>query len=116
MRVTIACPEAMISDANQLARCLGYSADDGMTYGLPIWQDGDGNRYAVASGIVSDAFPAAAASPLSNPEWGADMAAAARAQAAITIGLPADPSKLAAVFGDVAMALSALGVVRVDEN
>lgn len=116
MRVTIACPEEMISDANQLALCLGYGPDDVMTYGLPIWRDNAGNRYAVASGLVSDAFPAAASSPLSEPECGADMAAAARAQAAITIGLPADPSKLAAVFGDVAMALSALGVVRVDED
>ena len=115
MRVTIACPEALIVDANQLARCLGYSEDDGLTYGLPIWQDVLGNRYAVASGVVSDAFPEAAASLLSEPEWGADMEAAARAQAAIAIGVPADPACLAAVFGEVEDALSVLGVSRVDE-
>lgn len=115
MRVTIACPEWLISDANQLARCLGYSADDGMTYGEPIWRDADGVRYAVASGVVSDGFAAAAASSLVAPPWGADMEAAARAQAAITIGLPATFSRLAAVFGEVADALAVLGVTRVDE-
>jgi hypothetical protein len=106
----------MIDDANQLARCLGYSADDGMTYGMPIWQDALGNRYAVASGIVSDAFPAAAASPLILPPWGADLEAASRAQAAITIGLPADPSKLAAVFGDAMSAVAILALTRMDDE
>lgn len=117
MRVTIACPEALIEDANQLARCLGYSADDGLTYGLPIWRDAGGARYAVASGIVSDGFAAAAASPLILPPWGADLEAASRAQAAVTIGLPATPDHLAAFFGDDALAaVAALGVTRVDEE
>lgn len=34
MRVTIACPEALIGDANQLALCLGLGPEDAQTYGL----------------------------------------------------------------------------------
>lgn len=115
MRVTIACPEAMIPDANQLAVCLGYGPEDALTYGLPIWLDAAGARYAVASAIVSDAFPGAATSPLTEPAWGADMAAAARAQAVIRIGGAADPSRLVAVFGDDPQAaIAVLGVAQVD--
>lgn len=115
MRVTIACPEALIDDANQLALCLGYGPGDVATDGLPIWQDADGNRYAVASGDVSPAFATAAAAPLVEPEWGADLEAAARAQAAITIGLAASPVALAAMFGeDAQAALTLLGLTRVE--
>lgn len=111
IRVTIACPEALITDANQLARVLGYSDADGETYGEPHWQDTAGNRYAVASGLVSEGFSAAAQSELAEPDWGADMEAAARAQALITIGGPADPSRLVVVFGeDAGSALNVLGV------
>lgn len=113
--ITVACPDAMIADANQLARVLGYGPDDDQTYGEPLWQDADGNRYAVSSGLVSEAFPAAAAAPLAAPEWGADMTAAARAQAAIAIGETAAPDRLAVIISDDPQAaLVALGVVRVE--
>ena len=113
IRVTIACPEALIGDANQLALCLGYGETDAQTYGAAIWQDEFGNRYAVASAVVEDGFAANASSPLIEPPWGADMEAAARAQALIQIDAPAGPDRLAAVFGDDAMAaLSVLGVTR----
>ncbi|MCO5092011.1 hypothetical protein [Bosea sp. (in: a-proteobacteria)] len=112
IRVTIACPEALVADANELARVLGYSAADGETYGAARWRDAGGNRYAVASGLVSEGFAAAAQSALAEPEWGADMAAAARAQMLITIGGPADPARLVAVFGeDAEAAYGLLGVV-----
>lgn len=115
MRVTIACPEAMIGDANQLALCLGLGPADARTYGEPVWQDADGALYAVASAIVGDGFAAAAGSPLAVPPWGADMAAAARAQAAIVIGASAAPDRLTAVIGDdVAAALAALGVTMAE--
>lgn len=113
MRVTIACPEAMIGDANQFARAIGLSAADDQTFGLPTWRDAGGAAYAVASGIVTEAFPARATGPLVEPEWGADMEAAERAQAALAIGAAAGPGVLAAVIGDdIPAALAALGVER----
>ncbi|NTT88396.1 hypothetical protein [Tabrizicola fusiformis] len=122
MRVTIACPEALIGDANQLALCLGLGPEDAMTYGDPVWQDGTGALYAVASAMVSNGFVAAAASPLPVPPWGADMAAAARAQAAIAIwqgedAMPwAAPDRLAAVIGtDPQVALAVLGLTQVEQ-
>lgn len=116
MRVTIACPEALIGDANQLALCLGYGEADAQTYGAPGWQDAAGNLYAVASALVSEAFAATAGSALAEPPWGADMAAAARAQAAIRIGGAADPAHLVAVFDeDPQAALVVLGVAAVPE-
>jgi hypothetical protein len=115
MRVTIACPEARIADANQLARCLGLGPDDDKTYGAAQWIDGAGNRYAVAGGVVGPNFSQSASSPLIEPGWGCDLAAAQRAQALIQIGQPAAPDRIAAVFGDDAMAsLAAMGLVLSD--
>ena len=81
MRVTIACPAHMIADANKLALCLGLGPGDAMTYGQPIWRDAGGNLYAVASATVPTGFAEAATAALSAPAWGADLEAAARAQA-----------------------------------
>lgn len=116
-RVTISCPEAMIGDANQLALCLGLGPDDVQTYGEPVWRDAAGDLYAVASTIVGDGFAAAAGSPLVEPPWGADMDAAARAQAAIVIGGAAAPGHLVAVFGDDPQAaIAELGLTRMETD
>lgn len=113
IRVTIACPAALIGDANQLALCLGLGPEDAQTYGAACWLDAAGNRYAVASAIVSSRFASDASSPLEAPPWGADMPAARRAQALIRLGDPAGPDRLAAIIGDNAMAaIAVLGVVR----
>lgn len=113
IRVTIACPEALIGDANQLALCLGLGPDDAQTYGQPVWRDAAGSLYAVASAVVGEGFASAAGSPLTEPPWGADMAAAARAQAVIMIGGAASAGHLVAVFvDDPAAALAELGVWR----
>ena len=39
MRLTIACPDALRDDANQLAMVLGYRPDDAETYGELNWRD-----------------------------------------------------------------------------
>ena len=98
--VTIACPESMIPQANQLARCIGNGPDDDKTFALALWQDAAGNRYALASGPVADTFPETAASLLVEPSWGCDLALASVAQAVIRIGAAADPAHIAAVIGD----------------
>lgn len=117
MRVTIACPVAMTGDANAFARAVGQGPDDGETFGAADWTDAAGNLYAVASGLVGETFPVTVRSPLVAPPWGADMAAAARAQAALgEIGAPAAPDRLAAVIGeDIPAALAALGVTRLPD-
>ena len=122
MRLTIACPDAVRDDANQLAMVLGYGPSDAETYVGLNWQDAGGNLYACASLVVSDAFTTAAQSGLQRPSWDVDniidMDAARRAQAALVFSLTpvaAMPDKLTACVGDDALAvLAAMGLTQVE--
>lgn len=116
IRVTIACPEDHIADANQLARVLGYGPDDDKTFSAPVYKDGDDNLYSVASGLVKPQFLEDAFQPLIEPEWGADMEAAERAQALVMVGGPADPSRITAIIGDDPDAARVeMGISRISE-
>jgi len=122
MRLTIACPEALRDDANNLAMVLGYRPDDAETYVGLNWQDAGGNLYACASLTVSDTFTTAAQSGLQRPAWDTDnhvnMDAARRAQAALVFSLTpvtAMPDKLTACAGDDALVvLAAMGLTQVE--
>ena len=122
MRLTIACPEVLRDDANQLAMVLGYGPNDAKTYGRLNWHDVYGNLYACASLTVSDTFVSTAQSTLSRPAWDfdniIDMDAARRAQAALVFSLTpvaAMPDKLTACVGDDALAvLAAMGLTQVE--
>jgi len=122
MRITIACPEALRDDANNLAMVLGYRPDDAETYVGLNWQDAGGNLYACASLIVSDTFTTTAQSGLQRPAWDTDshvnMDVARRAQAALVFSLTpvtALPDKLTACAGDDALAtLAAMGLTQVE--
>ena len=122
MRITIACPDALRDDANNLAMVLGFGPDDVQTYVALNWQDADGNLYACASLIVSDTFTTTAQSPLQRPAWDTDnhvnMDAARRAQAALVFSLTpvmALPDNLTACAGDDALAtLAAMGLTQVE--
>ena len=122
MRITIACPDALRDDANNLAMVLGYGPDDALTYGGLNWQDSDGNLCACASLIVSDTFTTEAQSGLQRPAWDTDniidMDAARRAQVALVFSLTpvtAMPDKLIACAGDDALAtLAAMGLTQVE--
>jgi hypothetical protein len=124
MRLTIACPDALRDDANQIAMVLGYGPDDAETYGSLNWQDADGNLYAVASLPVSDTFTTTAQTALQRPSWDTgshvNMAGANRAQAALVFSLTpvtAMPDKLTACAGDDALAtLAAMGLTQVEEE
>ena len=89
MRITIACPVAMMDDANQLAAALGFSMADAETFRGNGWQDSVGNLYAAASGEVSEAWLTIAQEPLTRPAWDTDdqidMVAAERAQAVAVV-------------------------------
>jgi hypothetical protein len=118
MRITAACPEAMLADCNALAMVLAFGPPDGLTYRNPQWVDGDGNLYAAASFEARPEWIGMAQSPLVRPEWDTgeivDMAAAARAQAALVFALeptPAAPGQLTAIGGmDGLDALAAMGL------
>ena len=122
MRITIACPAALRSDANNFAMVLGYGPADELTYGTASWQDVDGNLYAAASLPVGDTFTTTAQTALQRPAWDASnaisMAAAVRAQAALVFSLEpvtALPDKLTAIGGmDGLAALAAMGLTRVE--
>ena len=121
MRLTIACPDALRDDANQIAMVLGYGPDDAETYVGLNWQDAGGNLYACASLPVPDTFTTTAQSPLQRPAWDTDnhvnMAGANRAQSALVFSLTpvtAMPDKLTACAGDDALAvLAAMGLTQV---
>jgi hypothetical protein len=87
MRITVACPEGMVSDANNLAMVLAHGPDDGRTYGEPSWLDAHGNLYACASFPVGEEWLGAAQMQLIRPTWDTDesidMSAAQRAQMAL---------------------------------
>lgn len=94
MRITIACPEALIPDGQNLAMVLGYGPADANTYREANWQDADGNRYAVASSLIFGKFIDNATTELQHPAWDVepfviDMEAARRAQAKLVF--VADP-------------------------
>lgn len=86
-RATIVCPEAMMTDANQLALVFGESAADDQTFNTATWQDASGNLYAVSSTVATGTFEGKATAPLETPDHAAeaDLTAAGRAQAALYI-------------------------------
>ncbi|MGR3495241.1 hypothetical protein [Citreimonas sp.] len=128
LRVTIIVPEALVSDANDLAMVLGQGPADGATFGAASYEK-DGNLYAVASTLAKPAFPTAAASTIVRPEWDdppegtaytISMAAAERAQAKVVIYDPENPVQaspdiiLAIVHPDARQALEWAGVTRIE--
>jgi len=98
---TIAVPEPLISDANQLALCLGESAADDQTFGAASYQDAGGNLYAVCSTVAKPIFAQLASQPLQAPNHapGVDLEAATRAQARLQInGGIATPDVIAVIL------------------
>ena len=101
--VTIAVPAPLISDANQLALCLGESASDDQTFTAANWQDADGNLYAVCSTVAKPVFVELASQPLQAPEHvpDVDLEAATRAQMLLSINdKAATPDRIAVTLGD----------------
>lgn len=119
-RVTIACPVALISDANHLAAALGQSLADSQTFRGDGWQDAAGNRYAVASGEMSEARLAMLRASLTRPAWdtgkGVSMAAAARAQTAVVLlekpALASAEALTALVWPNASEALKFMGLTQ----
>lgn len=124
MRITVACPAALVSDANNLAMCLAFSEADGQTYVGLNWQDSNGNLYAAASFQASDEWIQAAQATLVRPAWDVQpyvisMAAAIRAQNVLVFGteaISASPTALTAIGGpDGPDALAMMGLTALLE-
>lgn len=121
MRVTVACPESLTDDANQLAMCLAFSEADGQTYRNLNWTDGK-TLYAAASFEARDEWVTAAQSPLTRPAWDVgeviDLNAAKRAQAVLVFSLEpvaASPTAITAIGGiDGPEALASMGLQPLD--
>ena len=124
MRITVACTEALIADANNLAMVLAFSPADELTYGALNWQDAAGNLYAAASFEARDEWVIGAQSELTRPEWDVEpyvvnMTGAGRAHAALVFAqeaVEATPTTLTAIAGmDGLAALAAMGLTLVEE-
>lgn len=126
MRITVACPESLRDDANNLAMVLAFGPADALTYGGLNWRDGSGNLYAAASFEARPEWVAGAQSPLQRPEWDSepyviDLTAANRAQAALVFwagegSIPqAVADKLTAIGGmDGLASLAAMNLTQVE--
>lgn len=115
IRLTIAAPQDKAFEANQLALCLGYSLADGETFGPVLWQDEQGGRYALASGMVEESFLTKAFAPLAAPLWPVDMAAAGQAQSMVALYDPEAPLQVAsdrilAICTEVDRAVNLIGL------
>lgn len=128
-RLTAACPEALVYEANQFAMCLAFSTADGETFRTPCgWQDQDGSIYSAASWEASDTWIAKAQEPLVRPAWDVDgvidMDAATLAQASMVLWLggedappQASPDALTLVAGDDAPAsLAVMGLAVISQS
>jgi hypothetical protein len=123
-RITAAAPEALVSDSNQFAMCMGYSLADGLTFSNLNWQDANGGLYGCASWEASEEWLGKAQEPLERPSWDVDeiidMVAAERAQAVLVVStepLLASPNNLTAISGTEGLtALSEMGITPATTN
>lgn len=93
-RLTVAVPEAMIGNASAMGICLAAAPQDVWRFAGARYQDAQGNRYAIASGVVGGGVVSAWQSPMQAPAFAPDVdtdaASAAQAVAVLTVW-PADP-------------------------
>jgi len=122
-RATIAVPEPLIAEANQLALALGESAADDQTFTTASYQDAQGNLYAVCSTVAKPIFAQIAGQPLQAPAHAPDMdvEAATRAQALLQInGGIATPDVIAVILSDrlesAQLHIKVLGLTRVENS
>jgi len=92
MRITIACPEVMVADANQFAMAVGDGPADANTYRENFWYDAEANAYSAASFTADQSWIDSLAGEVTRPAWDSestiDMAAANRAKDALTLYSP----------------------------
>ena len=65
-RMTLAVPEQLIPQANQLALIAGESPEDVNTFAQTSYQDAEGNKYAVCSTVIKPIVLSMLNTPLSE--------------------------------------------------
>ncbi len=119
-RITVACPESLMSDGNHLAACVGLSEADLNTFTGASWQDASGNLYAVCSAQVTSRVISLLGGALVRPEWDSEkrisMAAANRAFALVSTEGLATPESIRMVIDmDGLQALESMGLFSPSE-
>lgn len=88
IRVTLACPQGLISEANQLMMILGNGPEDGKSFLYANWETDQGVAYCAASTMVGEEWIRRISFKLVRPEWDVepyviDLDAAERARYAL---------------------------------
>lgn len=101
-RVTIACPEALIAECNELVCALGEATADRYTLVNSLYKDIDDNHYAVlstsAKPIMMDMADDTLVAPAHTPD--VDLQIASDAQTMLSMSGPAGPDIISIVVGD----------------
>lgn len=82
-RMTLAVPELLMSQANQLALIAGESLDDVNTFTQASYQDTEGNKYAVCSTVIKPIVLSLLNTPLADSPLQAEGADLTQAQQAM---------------------------------
>ena len=82
-RMTLAVPETLMPQANQLALIAGESSDDDKTFTVANWQDKAGNKYAVCSAVIKPIVLSLLNQPVADSVLTAENADTVQAQQAM---------------------------------
>lgn len=99
-RITLAVPEQLMPQANQLALIAGESAADINTFTAANWADTDGNRYSVCSTVIKPIVLSLLDTPLADSPLqaeGADLVLAQQAMDKVVMyeqGVTATPDSI----------------------
>lgn len=108
-RVTISVPESMIEKANHLAQIMGETAEDINTFKAALYEDANGNKYAVCSTVVTSNFisgasagelpPSPTWAATANREWAAEVYASLGQSDGLRMAVDVDPTQAIATMG-----------------
>ena len=129
-RVSVACPESLMTAANHLAVAVGEMAGDFYTFTNAGYQDAQGNKYAVMSTVVTELFFVYSGSMLTKrdfapDEWSFELASLAQSKVNLWMGPTeqqpdpplANPLQIVGVVGDDAQAaISAMGLTMTAQD
>lgn len=127
-RLTVICPESLMTPANHLAVSIGEMLGDFYTFIQADWEDSQGNRYAIMSSAITDIFFQYAGSMLQRRDFAPDnwsFELATQAQMAVILwtgpteqypAFPqADPNKIIGIVDDNPInVLQSIGLVKIE--